>query len=159
MQVLYVNPRVDICDSASLHVSVCHCMCWSAAECCVSTCAFSNVLSVHVALMYNAKGIYAGMQEQAHSPHSVSSPVRRGSALGPSPLSMKGRPSHGHSNSMGSVNMGSSKSLNTRQGFNQVWSQPRLACRDSLPHGVRELICLHGQSPAYVIPLGRFCTM
>ena len=157
----------------SIHVLICvivhHCMCPYVTACVglpqnvsiiVSVHVLSlHVLSVHVALMHNVKGIYAGMQEQAHSPHSVSSPVRRGSALGPSPLSMKGRPSHGHSNSMGSVNMGSSKSLNTRQGFNQVCSQPQLACGDSLPHGVRELICLHGQSPAHVIPLGRFCTM
>ena len=67
------------------------------------------------------------MQEQATAPHSASSPVRRGSALGPSPLSMKGRPSHGHSSSMGSISMGSNKSLNARQGFNQVCSQPHLA--------------------------------
>ncbi len=96
-----VKPCVNACVSASLHVSV----------------GVSKHASVH-----NAEGLYAGMQEQAHSPHSVSSPVRRGSALGPSPLSMKGRPSHGHSNSMGSISMGSNKSLNARQGFNQVYS-------------------------------------
>lgn len=86
-------------------------------------------------------------EEQAHSPHSVSSPVRRGSALGPSPLSMKGRPSHGHSNSMGSVNMGSSKSLNTRQGFNQVpagllspQSASRLFARAASPNSPMDIL-------------------
>lgn len=122
-----VKPCVNACVSASLHVSVGvskhasvrHCMCQCVCVC-RRVCHIQHML--HVALTHNAEGLYAGMQEQAHSPHSVSSPVRRGSALGPSPLSMKGRPSHGHSNSMGSISMGSNKSLNARQGFNQVYS-------------------------------------
>ncbi|DBB01590.1 TPA: hypothetical protein ACH3X1_000238 [Trebouxia sp. C0004] len=86
-------------------------------------------------------------EEQAHSPHSVSSPVRRGSALGPSPLSMKGRPSHGHSSSMGSISMGSNKSLNARQGFNQVpagllspQSASRLFARAASPNSPMDIL-------------------
>ncbi len=60
---------------------------------------------------------------------------------------------------MGSISMGSNKSLNARQGFNQVCSKPLLACGVSLPHDVTDLLCLHGQLPAYVIPLGRYCTV
>ena len=147
-----------------------HCMCLYVTACVglpqnvsivVSVHVLSlHVLSVHVALMHNAKGIYAGMQEQAHSPHSVSSPVRRGSALGPSPLSMKGRPSHGHSSSMGSISMGSNKSLNARQGFNQVCSQPHLAMQLGL-WGLRVLCCVTLNLfawPAILLPLGQCST-
>lgn len=62
----------------------------------------------------------SSLEDQQHSPHSVSSPHRR-STLGPSPLSLKGRPHHGHSSSMPSINMGSSSARNLQhRNFGQA---------------------------------------